>query len=92
VKTVDLAVVLLDIRLLNGDGPAVFETIQATAPLLPVNVLTAVRSKDYRAKSLFSGPFSCLTKPYNRDELCAVHGTTDRGAAGRIFHHPARAF
>ena len=84
-KTVNLAVVMLDIGLLNGDGPAVLKTIQATVPLVPVSVLTAAISKDYRARPLFSGAFSHLTKLYNRDELRAVLGTTDRGAAGRIF-------
>ena len=91
-RTVDFAVVLLDTKSLNGDGPAVLETIQATALLLPVSVLTAVISKDYRAKSLFNGVFSHLTKLYNHDELPAVPDTTDREGTGRIFHHPARAF
>ena len=48
------------------------QTIQAIAPSLPVIVLTAFTSQDIRAKSLSGGAFSCLTKPYNRDELRAV--------------------
>ena len=72
VKTVDFAAVLLDIGLPDGDGFAVLETIQAMAPSLPVIVLTAFTSQDYRARSLSGGAFSCLTKPYNRDELRAV--------------------
>jgi len=72
VKTVDYAVVLLDIGLPDGDGLALLETIQIIAPSLPVIVLTAFTSQDYRTKSLSKGAFSCLIKPYNRDELRAV--------------------
>lgn len=71
-KTGIFAAVLLDIGLPDGDGLAVLETIQAIAPSLPVIVLTAFTSQDYRAKSLSGGAFSYLTKPYNRDELRAV--------------------
>lgn len=71
-KTLDFAAVLLDIGLPDGDGLAVLETIQAIAPSLPVIVLTAFTSQDYRTRSLSSGAFSCLTKPYNRDVLRAV--------------------
>ena len=71
-KTVDFAAVLLDIGLPDGDGLAVLETIQAIAPSLPVIVLTAFTSQDSRTRSLSSGAFSCLTKPYNRDVLRAV--------------------
>jgi DNA-binding response OmpR family regulator len=72
VKTVDFAAVLLDIGLPDGDGLAVLETVRTIAPSLPVIVLTAFKSQDYRARSLSSGAFSCLSKPYNRDELRAV--------------------
>ena len=72
VKTVDFAAVLLDIGLPDGDGLAVLETVQAIAPVLPVIVLTAFTSQDYRVRSLSSGAFSYLTKPYDRDELRAV--------------------
>ena len=72
VKAVDFAVVLLDIGLPDGDGLAVLQTIQAIAPSLPVIILTAFTSQDYRAKSLFCGAFSYLTKPYDREELRAV--------------------
>ena len=72
VKTVHFAAVLLDIGLPDGNGLAVLETIQAIAPSLPVIVLTAFTSQDYRARSLSRGAFSCITKPYNRDELRAV--------------------
>ena len=72
VKTVDFAAVLLDIGLPDGDGLAVLEAIQTIAPSLPVIVLTAFTSQDYRARSLSGGAFSYLTKPYNRDELRAV--------------------
>lgn len=72
VKTCNFSAVLLDIGLPDGDGLGVLETIQAIAPLLPVILLTAFTSQDYRAKSLSKGAFSCLTKPYNRTELRAA--------------------
>lgn len=72
VKAVDFAAVLLDIGLPDGDGLAVLETIQAIAPSLPVIVLTAFTSQDYRARFLSGGAFSYLTKPYDRDELRTV--------------------
>ena len=72
VRTANFAAVLLDIGLPDGDGLLVLETIQAIAPSLPVIVLTAFTSQDYRAKSLSRGAFSYLTKPYNRDEIRTV--------------------
>jgi len=84
VKTLDFAAVLLDIELPDGDGLAVLETIQTIAPSLPVIVLTAFASQDCRARSLSSGAFSYLTKPYNRDELRTVL----RRAVG-VGHPPA---
>ena len=72
VRTVDFSAVLLDIGLPDGDGLAVLEIIQTIAPSLPVIVLTAFTSQDYRAKSLSGGAYSYLTKPYNRDELRAA--------------------
>lgn len=68
-KTVDLAVVLLDIGLLNGDGPAVFETIQATVPLLPVGVLTAAISKDY-VRGRCSAAYSPTSQNYTIAMSC----------------------
>ena len=72
VRTANFAAVLLDIGLPDGDGLAVLETIQAIAPSLPVIVLTAFTSQDYRAKSLSRGAFAYLTKPYNRNEIRTV--------------------
>lgn len=72
VKTIDFAAVLLDIGLPDGDGLAVLETIQTIRPSLPVIILTAVTAQDCRARSLSSGAFSYLTKPYDRNELRAV--------------------
>lgn len=72
VSTVEFSAVLLDIGLPDGDGLTVLEIIQTSAPSLPVIVITAFTSQDYRVKSLSGGAFSYLTKPYNRDELRAV--------------------
>jgi len=72
VRTVEFSAVLLDIGLPDGDGLTVLEIIQTSTPSLPVIVITAFTSQDYRAKSLSGGAFSYLTKPYNRDELRAV--------------------
>lgn len=72
IQATNFSAVLLDIGLPDGNGLAVLETIQAIAPALPVIVLTAFTSKDYRAKSFSGGAFSYLTKPYNCEELRAV--------------------
>ncbi|MDP1768584.1 MAG: response regulator [Nitrospirota bacterium] len=84
VRTAIFAAALLDIGLPDGDGLALLETIQSITPTLPVIVLTAFTSQDYRAKSLSRGAFSYLTKPYNRDEIRAVVRR-----AARISHPPS---
>lgn len=71
-KAATFATVLLDIGLPDGDGLALLETIQSIEPSLPVIVLTAFTSQAYRVKSFSKGAFSCLTKPYKRDELRAA--------------------
>ncbi|MDH4187648.1 MAG: response regulator, partial [Nitrospira sp.] len=42
------------------------------APSLPVIVLTAITAQNYRARALSRGAFSCLPKPYHRDELRGI--------------------
>jgi DNA-binding response OmpR family regulator len=61
--------VLLDIGLPDGDGLSVLDILRQLNPSLPVIILTALGSPEYRAKSLSRGAFSCLNKPYDQDVL-----------------------
>jgi DNA-binding response OmpR family regulator len=59
--------VLLDLGLPDGDGLSVLDILRNLNPSLPVIILTAFGSPEYRAKSLSHGAFSCVNKPYDRD-------------------------
>jgi len=61
--------VLLDIGLPDGDGLSVLDILRNLNPSLPVIILTAFGSPEYRAKSLSHGAFSCVNKPYDQDVL-----------------------
>ena len=61
--------VLLDIGLPDGDGLSVLDLLREQHPLLPVIILTAFGSPEYRARSLSHGAFSCVNKPYDQDAL-----------------------
>ncbi|HXX76353.1 MAG TPA: response regulator [Nitrospiraceae bacterium] len=61
--------VLLDIGLPDGDGLSVLDLLREQHPSLPVIILTAFGSPEYRARSLSHGAFSCVNKPYDQDAL-----------------------
>lgn len=61
--------VLLDIGLPDGDGLSVLDLLKEQHPSLPVIILTAFGSPEYRARSLSHGAFSCVNKPYDQDAL-----------------------
>lgn len=61
--------VLLDIGLPDGDGLSVLDILRELNPSLPVIILTAFGSPEYRAKSLSHGAFSYVNKPYDQDVL-----------------------
>ncbi|GKS65406.1 hypothetical protein YTPLAS72_27100 [Nitrospira sp.] len=59
--------VLLDLGLPDGDGSSVLAQLQISHPALPVIVLTA-SNKDLEPLR----PYARLTKPWEREELCAI--------------------
>lgn len=61
--------VLLDIGLPDGDGLCVLDILREQHPSLPVIMLTAFGSPEYRVRSLSHGAFSCMKKPYDQDTL-----------------------
>jgi len=61
--------VLLDIGLPDGDGLSVLDLLREQHPSLPVIILTAFGSPEYRDRSLSHGAFSCVNKPYDQDAL-----------------------
>jgi DNA-binding response OmpR family regulator len=61
--------VLLDLGLPDGDGLSVLDILRALNPALPVIILTAYGSPEYRVRSLSHGAFSCVNKPYDQDLL-----------------------
>lgn len=61
--------VLLDIGLPDGDGLSVLDILREQHPSLPVIILTAFGSSEYRVRSLSLRAFSCVKKPYDRDAL-----------------------
>ena len=76
-KTVEFAVVLLDIGLPDGDGLAVLETIQAITPSLPVIILTAFTSPTHartgvRVHIMPSAPYS-LPRSYQGVSVFPPH-------------------
>jgi two-component system response regulator GlrR len=81
--------VLLDIGLPDGDGLAVLDILKGQHPSLPVIILTAFGSPDYRVRSLSRGAFSCMNNPYNQDALrellrLAIRAHTSVGSAPLI--------
>ena len=64
--------VLLDLGLPDGDGSSVLAKLQISNPALPVIVLTA-SNKDLGPLR----PYARLTKPWERQELCAKGNALD---------------
>lgn len=64
--------VLLDVGLPDGDGFSVLDILRELNPSLPVIILTAFTSPEYRVRSLSHGAFSCVNKPYDQEVLRGV--------------------
>lgn len=64
--------VLLDVGLPDGDGFSVLDILRERNPSLPVIILTAFTSPEYRVRSLSHGAFSCVNKPYDQEVLRGV--------------------
>jgi DNA-binding response OmpR family regulator len=63
--------VLLDRRLLDGDGIALLRRIRRSQPGVPVIVLTALDAVPDRVHGLDAGADDYISKPCNTDELLA---------------------
>ena len=61
--------ILLDLMMPVLDGFAVLELLKASAPQVPVLVITGVDDRDDRLRALASGARDYLTKPVDRSEL-----------------------
>ena len=64
-------VVILDMRLPDTDGVALFQAIRSTHPVLPVIVTTAYVSVEPLLKMLDLEHAGYLVKPFEMDELAA---------------------
>lgn len=78
--------ILLDVGLPDGDGLSVLDILREQHPSLPVIMLTAFGSPDYRVRSLSHGTFSCVNKPYDQNALrkllrLAIRAHTSVGSA-----------
>ncbi len=68
-KTSTPRLVILDIRLPDGDGFALLEDIRRQHPKLPVLMMTAHPSPETVARALASGAAGHLKKPFKSYEL-----------------------
>jgi len=69
-KTYDL--VVTDVRMPDGDGMEVLETVRLTAPQTAVILLTAYGSVSQAVESMRHGAFDYLTKPVSFEQLRAM--------------------
>jgi DNA-binding NtrC family response regulator len=72
VRTTQVDVVLLDIRLPDMDGIEVLERIKALDESVEVVLVTAVRTVRTAVAAMKLGAFDYLTKPFEEEELLAL--------------------
>jgi DNA-binding NtrC family response regulator len=72
VRSAQVDLVLLDIRLPGMDGIEVLERIKALDDSMPVVLVTAVRTVRTAVAAMKLGAFDYLTKPFEEDELLAL--------------------
>ncbi len=70
-EAADVVLVLSDINMPGMDGIELLRHIKAVPPPIPVCMMTAYGSEEYRAKAEASGCDGYLTKPVDFDELKA---------------------
>ncbi|MCE9575618.1 MAG: sigma-54 dependent transcriptional regulator [Deltaproteobacteria bacterium] len=64
--------VLLDIRLKDGDGLTLLEQLRATRPALPVIIATAFGDSARAIRAMRLGAFEYVTKPFDLEALLAT--------------------
>jgi len=72
VRSAQVDLVLLDIRLPGMDGIEVLERIKALDDSMPVVLVTAVRTVRTAVAAMKLGAFDYLTKPFEEDELLTL--------------------
>ncbi len=77
----DVACVLLDVRLKDGDGLELLRELRAARPSLPVIMATAYGDSDRTIAAMREGAFDYVTKPFDLDALLATVTRAVRGAA-----------
>jgi DNA-binding NtrC family response regulator len=76
----DVACVLLDVRLKDGDGLEFQRELRAARPSLPVIMATAYGDSDRTIAAMREGAFDYVTKPFDLDALLATVTRAVRGA------------
>jgi len=69
VSSMDISIVLLDLRLGNTDGITLLKKIKSLSPRTAVLIMTAYGSIESSVEAIKSGAFYYITKPINIDEL-----------------------
>lgn len=81
-ETVEYGLVLLDLRLPDGDGLSLLRHLRARQVATPVIILTAHDQVSDRIEGLNSGADDYLVKPFDLDELAARMLAVTRRYAG----------
>jgi len=69
ISSMDISIVLLDLRLGNTDGISLLKKIKSLSPRTAVLIMTAYGSIESSVEAIKSGAFYYITKPINIDEL-----------------------
>jgi len=64
--------IISDIRMPEGDGLQLMESIKARAPQLPVIIMTAYSDLDRAVSAFRGGAFEYLSKPFDVDEVISL--------------------
>ncbi len=80
----DVACVLLDVRLKDGDGLEFLRELRAARPSLPVVMATAYGDSDRTIAAMREGAFDYVTKPFDLDALLATVSRAIEGAKAAV--------